>query len=186
MSVDDGMQWRTKFTNVVLVNNRLWPNDTEITVSFQPQSDDPETQNLTFEKYKYVLFKILQNSVFIESDQKIYDLFSKFNDKVIDFANKPVDQIIGVTMFSKLQHIGGDCLKINQIDIESWQGENLKFIINENAPEWELIDQQNQYCWWTDDQPNFSSFSKDRLTWNDLGYTITDSKRFTVIKGGTK
>ena len=50
MSIDDGMQWRTRFTNVVLVNNKMYPNDTEIKVTFQPKTNDAQTQNLTIEK----------------------------------------------------------------------------------------------------------------------------------------
>ena len=64
MSIDDGMQWRTRFTNIVLVGNKMYPNDTEIKITFQPKTNDAQTQNLTFEKYKYFLVKVLQNSMF--------------------------------------------------------------------------------------------------------------------------
>jgi hypothetical protein len=103
----------------------------------------------------------------------------------LDFANRPIDQIVGVTVFSKLDAIGSDYFKIEQVEIESWQGENLRFIINANAPEWELIEsKKGEYCWWTDPQPNFSSFDKNQLTWNEIGFKIKEEKQFTVIKGG--
>lgn len=187
MSIDDGMQWRTKFTNIVLVGKKMYPNDTEIKITFTPKTNDASTQNLVFEKFKYFLSRVLQNSMFIANNQKDYETFSEYNDKVIDFANKPVDQIVGVTIFSKLEAIGGDYFKINQVEIESWQGENLRFIINSNAPEWELIQSNNDvYCWWTDPEAIFTSFGKNQLTWDELGFTIKDDKKFTVINGGTK
>ena len=185
MSIDDGMQWRTRFTNIVLVNNKMYPNDTEIKVTFQPKTNDAQTQNLTFEKYKYFLVKVLQNSMFIQKNEKHYNFFKQFNDKVIDFANRPIDQIVGVTVFSKLDAIGSDYFKIEQVEIESWQGENLRFIINSNAPEWELIQKQKgERCWWTDPGPIFSSFDKNQLTWDEIGFKIKEEKQFTVIKGG--
>ena len=79
MSIDDGMQWRTRFTNIVLVNNKMYPNDTEIKVTFQPKTNDAQTQNLTFEKYKYFLVKVLQNSMFIQKNEKHYNFFKQFN-----------------------------------------------------------------------------------------------------------
>lgn len=188
MLVEDGMMWRTRYTNTVVIGNKIWPNDTEINLHFSPCTDDPQQQNITFEKYKYVFNKVLQNSVFIENEKQ-YNTFKTYNDYVIDFSHRPVDQIVGVTLFAKLNSIGGDCLKITGLEIESWQGENIRFVINENSPEWDIIEssEKNKYQWWMDENPNWSTHDKNRLTWEQIGFKIQSEENiFTVIKGGTK
>jgi len=187
MLVEDGMSWRTRYTNSVLIGNKIWPNDTEVTIHFSPCTDDPKQQHITFEKYKYVFNKILQNSVFVEN-QKQYEVFKNYNEYVIDFCQRPVDQIVGVSLFAKLNSIGGDFLKINLLQIESWQGENIKFVINEESPEWDIIKTPDkEYNWLWDKNPHWSNFKKTKLTWEEIGFIINDYENsFTVIKGGRK
>lgn len=187
MLVEDGMLWRSRYTNSVLIGNKIWPNDSEVTIHFSPCTDDPSQQHITFEKYKYVFNKVLQNSIFVEN-QTQYDVFKAYNDTVIDFSHKPVDQIVGVTLFAKLNSIGGDFLKVNVLEIESWQGENIRFIINQESPEWDLIDNDaRDNSWWWDSNPKWSNFDKTNLTWQEIGFNIqTNDSLFTVIKGGRK
>ena len=77
-------------------------------------------------------------------------------------------------------------VKVDALEIESWQGENLRFMITTDSPEWKLL----QNCdikdpWWHDDTARFSNFTKEPLTWDDIGFTIKNKyDRFTVIEGG--
>ena len=75
---EDGIIWKTRFTNTVLLADRLWPNDTEITLHLTPRNNDAESQNITFEKYRYTFVKILQNSVFITTNKNDYRTFFKY------------------------------------------------------------------------------------------------------------
>ena len=45
MLIEDGMSWKTRFTNTILLNNKLWPNDYEVNIVFVPQTDNPAVQN---------------------------------------------------------------------------------------------------------------------------------------------
>ena len=105
MIYEDGIVWKTNYTNTVLIADRLWPNDTEVTLHLTPYSNDADSQHVTFEKYKYCFSKILQNSLFIENAKTNYKHFEKYCPNIIDFAHRPVDQIVGVTMFCKLSWI---------------------------------------------------------------------------------
>lgn len=184
---DDGLIWRTRFTNALFLQNKLWPNDTDISLHMTPVSDDSKSQHLTFEKIKYIFNKIMQNSLFIENDNEDISTFKKFDNDIVDFFDRPIDQIVGVCLFAKLNAIAGEYLAINAIEIESWQGENLRFIISESSPEYDLL-KNNQITnpWWYDASPRFSNFTTNTLTWQELGFNINDSNdRFKIIKGGT-
>ena len=183
---DDGIVWRSRSTNTILIQQKLWPNDTEISIHMTPTTDIPKQQHLSFEKIKYVLSKILQNSVFIDHDDHQYQTFEPFSNQLIDFFEKPVDQIVGVCLLSKLNAMSLGFLHVNVIEIESWQGENLRFVISENSPEYDLLQSADiPKPWWRDSSPRFSNFSKKTLTWEELGFTLDDKDdKFKIIKGG--
>ena len=86
---DDGLIWRSRFTNTVFLNVKLWPNDTEVSLHMTPLTDEPNQQHIAFEKYKYVLSKILQNSIFVEHDEQEHKAFNALNNDVIDFFSRP-------------------------------------------------------------------------------------------------
>jgi len=182
---DDGISWKTNFTNTMYLQNKLWPNDVAINIHMLPITNGPTSQHVTFQKIKYVFGKSLQNSIFIESDDNLYQSFSVFENEVIDFFDTPVDQIVGVTLLAKLDAIGGESMKVDAIEIESWQGENLRFVITTDSPEWKLL----QNCkikdpWWHDPAPRFSNFDTEPLTWDDIGFKIKEHEGFKVIQGG--
>ena len=182
---DDGISWKTRFTNTMYLQNKLWPNDVSINMHMLPVTDGANSQHVTFQKIKYVFGKSLQNSIFIQKDENLYKSFSVFENEVIDFFDTPVDQVVGVTLLAKLDAIGGDSMKVDTLEIESWQGENLRFMITTDSPEWKLL----QNCdtkdpWWHDPSPRFSNFNTEQLTWDDIGFTIKEHEGFKVIQGG--
>lgn len=183
--LDDGLIWRTRFTNTLYIQNKLWPNDTDISLHMTPITEDSKQQHVAFEKIKYVFNKILQNALFINFDKE-HQLFEKFNNDIIDFFEKPVDQVVGICLFNKLNAMIGDCLRVDTLEIESWQGENLRFIISESSPENALLQSSTiNNPWWMDKSPRFSNFTKEILTWAQLGFTISETNdKFKIIKGG--
>ena len=68
--LDDGLIWRTRFTNTLYVQNKLWPNDTDVSIHMTPIAEDSKQQHIAFEKIKYVFNKILQNSLFIDNNNQ--------------------------------------------------------------------------------------------------------------------
>jgi hypothetical protein len=149
-----------------------------------PIAEDSKQQHVAFEKIKYVFNKILQNSLFIDNHQ--YQLFKMFDTLAIDFFEKPVDQVVGICLFTKLNTMIGNCLRVDVLEIESWQGENLRFVISESSPENELLQSATvKDPWWRDKSPRFSNFTKEALTWERLGFTIDkNNDKFKIIQGG--
>ena len=189
MLIEDGISWSTRFTNSLLINNKLWPNDYDVKVTFVPQTNDMAIQNLAYDKYKWIYAKAFQNSIFISHDKKIYDKLSSFKNDIVDFVSQPYDQMSGVTMFKKLNIVGGDHLKVVCIEIESWQGENLRYTITEDSPETQLLEELEKEIdnpWWCNELPVFSSFEENQLTWEQIGFKIKEDSRLKVIKGGIK
>jgi len=184
---DDGLIWRTRFTNAIYLQNKLWPNDTEVSLHMTPVTNNAQEQHLAFDKIKYVFAKTLQNSLFVQSTEEQYNKFSNLDNCIVDFFDKPIDQIVGICLLSKLNAMTDEFLKINVVEIESWQGENLRFVISENSPEYDLLkDCKIEKPWWNNPLPVFSNFTKQSLTWSELGFIIENTnEKFKIIKGGT-
>ncbi len=72
---DDGISWKTNFTNTMYLQNKLWPNDVAINIHMLPITNGPTSQHVTFQKLKYVFGKSLQNSIFIENDDNFIPVF---------------------------------------------------------------------------------------------------------------
>jgi len=182
---DNGISWKGRFTNTMYLNNKIWPNDVFINVHMLPVTAKGASQHITFQKVKYMFSRILQNSLFINSDENIFNVFDTFDNDVIDFFETPVDQIVGVTLLAKLDAIGGDNMKVDALEIESWQGENLNFMITPDSPEWALLQKvKTKNPWWHDQGPRISNFTKNKLTWEEIGFTIDNNDKFRVIQGG--
>ena len=189
MLIENGISWSTRFTNSILINNKLWPNDYDIKVTFTPETDDMQIQNFVYDKYKWIFAKVLQNSIFIVHEQEIYNKINVFKNDIIDFVSAPYDQMAGITILRKLNSIGGEYLKVFSFEIESWQGENLRYTITEDSPECEVLNDLQKTIdnpWWLHDRPILSSFIKEKLTWEEIGFKIKNESRLKVIKGGSK
>lgn len=186
---EDTICFKTRFTNSLLLSNKIWPNDYDCAIHFVPQTDDQQLQNITYEKYKWIFGRAFQNSIFIRNDEKTFNSLSSYKNDIIDFVSDPVDQIIGVTMMSKLNSVGGEYLKVQNIEIESWQGENLRYNINADSPEWDILhdlEKEIKNPWWLSAEPIFTNFEKEILTWQEIGFTLNDKANLKLVKGGVK
>ena len=105
---------------------------------------------------------------------------------MVDFFSRPIDQVVGVCLLTKLNAIAGDYLQVTAVEIESYQGENLKFIITTDSPEYSLMNESGiKNAWWLEKSPRFSNFTTKNLTWDDLGFKIDNTHdKFKIIKGG--
>ena len=183
---DDGLVWKSRFTNSLFLNLKLWPNDTEVSLHMTPMTNNPQEQHTAFEKYKYVMSRFMQDSIFITNNEKEHTAFANLKNDVIDFFSRPIDQVVGVCLLAKLNAIAGEYLQVSAVEIDSYQGENLKFIITNDSPEYALMNESGiKNAWWFEKSPRFSNFANYNLTWNDLGFTINNTHdKFKIIKGG--
>ena len=65
---EDGIIWKTRFTNTLFLKDKCWPNDTELSIHMTPKTNEIKIQHMSFEKYKYVFAKVLQNSIFVQNN----------------------------------------------------------------------------------------------------------------------
>jgi len=138
------------FTAGIHYNGRLQMNNYNAVLYIMTNTMDAEQSNVAFERIKYFLYGIMQDTVFI--NQELSDQCQLYTAAGIDITTlptDPVDQIIGIMLFNKLQAIVEDRIVIGEIDISSSLGDNVVYCHDEteNTPELDYP------LWWTTADP---------------------------------
>jgi len=59
--------WNTNFDATVLIDDVIYPNNYQVSISFIPKSNNIKTQNIGFERIKYLLNRLCENAVIFQS-----------------------------------------------------------------------------------------------------------------------
>lgn len=138
---------------------------------------DPIQQNIALERIKYFVYQELDSTVFISVDDM---------DQIVSYASaglnitslpcQPVDQIVGIMLYYKLNAIMEQRLFVTETELSSVLGDNIVYLHNDNE---DAMDLNNQSDWWT--SADLVHFDRDILdqdkvltmpqanAWRDLG-----------------
>jgi hypothetical protein len=107
---------------------------------------DADNHNIAFERLKYFITEEMDSTVFINSnDVEACERYLAAGMKITTLPNEPVDQIIGVMLFSKLNAIMEERITIVETELSSAIGDNMVYIHGEN----ETTDNLVFPDWWT-------------------------------------
>jgi len=127
------VEWSTPFVSSVVSYDDIIPNTYEITVGISPTTDDTQYQNIGFERIKFFLRNICQNSILISVHNKNFKLLTESLDtKFMTLPDEPYDQLMIVVLFHKLDAILDKHFHCEYISLESFQGENIRYNYNED------------------------------------------------------
>lgn len=120
--------WTTGWRGMMFIENLLIPNDWEIKVKFNGESDDPEQEQIAFDRCKFLIEQVYPESLFMNVNEEI---FSKLNDKIlchkITLPDDAVDSTIAIATLSKFMCIAEDRLSFDGISISSTISEGVEF-----------------------------------------------------------
>jgi len=123
------LEYPMMFTAGVYWNGSIHMNNYSIRLYMITNCADGASQNIAFERMKYFVYSKLLSTVFIncnEVEQIHRMLDSKF--KICTLPADPVDQIIGMTIYSKLNAIMEGRILIQEIEIFSDMEENMIYL----------------------------------------------------------
>ena len=192
--------WKTQFSTTVVIDDCVYPNNYTLKISFIPKSDNIQTQNLGFEKIKYLTNRLCDNSIIFSPNDKTNTYWFKMPVNKILLPGNPYDQLLGVCLFRKIQSIAGKFFYLGELTIDSRLGDNIKYTVDDESFENKHLDVEkwidsNIDPWWNrDDTATFDqridakTIWTGSISWKDLGYEQTEqpNKSFnpTVIDGG--
>lgn len=139
----------------VVYHDRFMINHYSAELSMLTVSPDNRQQNLAYERMKYWVYQILDDSILIAHDHPLIDQYQETNARIIALPEEPVDQIIGIMLYLKLNAIMENRMVITDTELWSKAGDGMSYMHSHGES---LGDALGTDGWWTDNRP----------TWYDL------------------
>lgn len=150
-------------------------NKFNVTLELLTGSEDAEEQNIALDRIKYMVKEQFEHSIFVhQKDKALIKKLEAAGMPVIPLPEEPVDQIIGMALYYKLNAIVEDRMLIHQTRISSEIGEHMVYLHCEDEIAGPFVDNG----WWTSADPHFDKVKQSgskvvelpkNLTWEDLG-----------------
>jgi hypothetical protein len=138
------LQYTMPFTAGVYYRNEMRMNHYLLRVWMTTNTTDPANHNTAFERIKYFVYQELDSVIFINSDN--IEQCQSFVDaglKIATMPGDPVDQIVGIMLFYKLNAIMEDRIIIIETELSSDLGDNMVYLHSEqenvklpSIPDW--------------------------------------------------
>jgi hypothetical protein len=140
--------------------DKLNMNNYNVRLYMLTNSSDAVSQNIALERIKHFIWNEISNTVFINEDNiEQCNLYLQAGMNITTLPAEPVDQIIGMMLYSKLNAIMEDVIVINEIEIASEAGDNIVYLhaADENLGPFE------EAGWWVDADLNHGEIVVDNF-----------------------
>ena len=141
------LQKTLTFTSGVWYNNteHLQMNNYTVRVHLHTNTSNTADQNIAFGRMKYFVYYEMDSGIFVnqESKEKCLQLLSS-GLSVVTMPTDPVDQMIGIMLYYKLNAIMEQRLIVTEVEIESCFGENLVYLHHEDEDTTDIVRPK----WW--------------------------------------
>lgn len=134
------------FTAGIYYADHLRMNNYHLTLWMTTTTKNPEDQNTAFERIKYFVYTQLDSTVFINANQQ--EQCQRLVDAGVNITTMPadpVDQIIGIMLYFKLNAITEGRMDIVETELSSSLGENITYLHSDFEDSLGF----EQPAWWT-------------------------------------
>jgi hypothetical protein len=183
------IEYPAEFLAAVYWEDAVMMNSYAVRCEMMTNTKDNREQNIALERLKYMLFMQMQNSVFVDQREKAaIKRLEAAGLRTVVLPEQPVDQIVGMMLYSKLDSVMEDRITMTQLKLSSELGENITYYQADN----ETIGPFQQKGWWNNADPVISDSKsggkivsiKGTTTWQLLGLDWDNEKEETN-KGNT-
>jgi len=145
------LEHQFQFTAGTYLDDKLHMNNYYVKAEMITQSVDGIEQNIALDRMRHMLFRHFQDAVFLShADVDAIDKLQSADLNVVILPETPVDQIIGIMLYCKLNAIMQDRLYITQLKISSDLGQNLWYLQDDQ----EDVGPFEELGWWHTADPN--------------------------------
>jgi hypothetical protein len=117
------------FTAGVYWEGRMVMNNYVACAYMVTNCSDNISQNTAFERMKYFVYSELNSTIFVNSEhEQACQQFVAAGLKITTLPAEPVDQLIGIMLYCKLNAVMEDHMIINEMEVSSDLGENMVYL----------------------------------------------------------
>jgi len=163
------LKYDMHFTAGVYYNDALRMNNYSLRLWMTTNSDLSTDQNIAFERIKYFVYSQMDSTIFINKNlQDQCDQMVSAGLNITTMPGDPVDQLVGIMLYYKLNAITESRMIIVETEISSTLGENMTYLHSD----FEDTLGYEQPAWWT----------LSDLTHSDI--TIVGSEKIVAMSPG--
>jgi hypothetical protein len=134
------------FTAGVYYGDEMRMNHYNLCLHMTTNSTDPVSHNVAFERIKYFVYNKLDSTIFINSQHQAQcEKFLSAGLSVTTMPGEPVDQLVGLMLYYKLNAVMEDRIIIDETEISSMLGENMIYLHSDI----EQTDVTDPPAWWS-------------------------------------
>lgn len=153
------LQYDLEFLGSIWYEDTLQLNNYDVSLHLVTASQDQALISVAMDRVKYFVFETLANVVFInEKNQDAGELLKAIGINVCTLPEEPIDQIIGMMLYCKLNAIMNNIMFVSSLDISSMLGDNVWYQHDEE----DLLGPFAKDSWW-----NLDSIQHDTLELDD-------------------
>ena len=121
------LTYESTFTAGTWFDEELIMSNYTVKLKMLTHTMDPADQNIALERIKHFLYE-MHSTVFInQTDVEQAEAFSAVGLRVTTLPEEPVDQIVGITLYHKLNAIMEGRLSITELSISSDAGDGIVY-----------------------------------------------------------
>jgi hypothetical protein len=176
------------FTAGIYYGGQTRMNNYTLTLWMTTNCVDSGDQNTSFERIKYFVYSELDSTIFINAEHATQcQLLSAAGLNITTMPGEPVDQLIGLMLYYKLNAITEGRMIIEETEIASTMGENMTYL----HASIEHTDIEQPPDWWQSADPihcDLALIDSDKVLtmpqatiWRDLDLAWTQSETVSDI-----
>lgn len=120
------LQYNLEFSGAIHIDGALRINQYQVNLNLETQSADRAAINVAMDRLKCFVNLELADAVFVNQQERdLCELLQMIGANVVSLPDDPVDQIIGLMLFCKLNAIMEGVMAITALDICSNLGDNV-------------------------------------------------------------
>jgi hypothetical protein len=140
------LQYDLDFVAGVYAHEQLHFNSYSIVLQLLTQTTNSQNSNVALERVKAFIYYELGNTVFLgPSDHDKADMLAVLGVNVTTLPEEPVDQIVGLMLFTKLNAVMEDRMIVTELDIQSTMGDCVWYMHSEG----DALGPFARDGWWT-------------------------------------
>jgi len=157
------LQYDTDFLAGVYYDDRLQLNSYSASISMVTKTIDPVETNVAMDRLKFFIGELIAGTVFINQEHmEQAETLAWCGANVTTLPEEPVDQIVGMMLYYKLNAIMEGRIEITQLDISSTLGDGVWYLHDEEDNAGPFLAKG----WWNDSSTQHDSIEGEPVSDN--------------------
>jgi hypothetical protein len=146
------------FSAGIVYNDEYMINMFTVLLHMTTVSSNSREQNVAYDRIKYWFDDVMQDSVLISNDSSMVNAYRATGQRVLALPEQPVDQVLGMLLYTKLNAVCEGRIVVTDIEIASIHGDGVIFLHGQD----EVLPIFHQPGWWQSSGPNWEEPSKGK------------------------